>query len=201
MPTSDLMHGVVNRQLTSVSFQTAHTFRPSPVMISSLSWEATGEDITGAAVTQLASGTYPGANRSLGFPFQLADPFLCMKVWWMNGTTVGTDIADVGIYTEAGTKLVSATTPPTVAGANVIQEADCTDTLIPPGRYWCVYAQSGTTATPTMNPLGPAHSRPMGWAQMASGMSGNALVATFVPAAVAGTNVPHHGVAGRTQVA
>lgn len=173
------------------------SYRPNDVLISPLSWCAVGDELTGAGASNFASATYPSANRALAYPFEIADYLTVVKVWWLNGTTATTDSADVAVYDEGGARLVSGGGT-AIATANVVQEVDVTDTLLPPGRYWCAYAQNGVTATPSMSAAAAALTRAMGYAQMASAY---VLPATFTPAAVAAANVPYCGIAGRTQVA
>lgn len=175
------------------------SYRPNDVLISPMSLCAAGIDTYLLSATAFASGTYPASNRALGYMFEIADYFLVRKVWWFNGTTATTNNADVGVYSEDGaTKLVSGGST-LIATANVVQEIDCTDTLLPPGRYWCVYNQNGTTATPMLNSTASVGLlRVMGWAQFAGAVS---LGAAFTPAAIATTGVPFFGIAGRTQVA
>lgn len=174
------------------------SYRPPDVLISPLSWCALGEDMTGTIGPLVASNTYPASNRVLAYPFELADYFLVQKVWWGNGTTATTNNADVGVYTEAGTTLLVSGGSTLIATANVVQEVDVTDTLLAPGRYWCAYAQNGTTATPMGFAITSAVARAQGWAQMAGAVP---LGATFTPAALAGAVVPFFGIAARTQVA
>lgn len=204
MPASSLLTPFIGRPLPQFNDPHVGSARPPMVLIHPLSWEAIGEELTGAGATNLASGTYPSANRGLGFPFEIAEHFLVQKVWWVNGTTATTDRADVGVYYEAGgasSNIVKATTTPTIATANVVQEADCTDTLLVPGRYWCVYAQAGVTATPMAFATPAAIMRAAGCAEMASAMSSNVLGTTWTPSAVTGAVFPFFGIAGRTQVA
>lgn len=175
------------------------SYRPNEVLIGTWSLQAVGAAMVGLATANpVASTAYPASNRAHGFPFEIADYFLVQKVWWLNGTTATTDNADVGVYTEAGTTLLVSGGSTLIATANVVQEKDCTDTLLAPGRYWCVYNQSGTTATPlcwvpTALPL-----RACGCAQFAGAVP---LGASFTPAVIASTLVPVFGIAGRTQVA
>jgi len=174
------------------------SWRPNDVLISPASWCAFGEELTGMGASNWASATYPATNRALGFMFAIAEYMLVQKVWWVNGTTATTDAADVAVYSEAGTSLLVSGGSTNIATANVVQEKDCTDTLLPPGRYWCVYNQNGVTATPLMCAIPVALSRAMGWAQFAGAVP---LGASFTPAAVAAVNVPLFGIAARTQVA
>jgi hypothetical protein len=191
------MHGVVNRQLISTTFQTPHSFHPNDVLISPLSQCASGDEITATGTGAIASGTYPASSRVLAYPIELADYFLVQKFWWISGTTGGTDSADAGIYNEAGTVLLSHSGSTAITGSNdTFQATDPADVLVGPGRYWVAYVQGGTTATPTSVPSSAAGiARINGWAQMAG--SGSTLGSTFTPAAIAGTVFPYFGFSGR----
>jgi hypothetical protein len=199
MPSSQLLHGVINRPLGEETYQ-ARASRPNEVMISVISPNAAGPDCLGVYSPALASATYPATTRALGFMFALGEAFTVQKVWWANGTTATTDNADVAVYDEAGTSLLVSGGSTAIATANVIQEKDCTDTVLAGGaRYWCVYNQSGVTATPlcfTFASVGLL--RVCGVAQFAGAVP---LGATFTPAANASAIFPYFGIAGRTQVA
>ena len=167
--------------------------RPNDPIITTMSWCCCGEDL-GSLSPSFSSNTYPAANRALAVPFEIAFPFLVRKVFWFNGTTATTDSIDVGVYTEAGTRLVSGGGT-AVSGASATQEVDVTDTLLKPGRYWLAYVQNGVTATPIMSATTAANARALGAAQMASAY---VLPATFTPAAIAAANLPLCGIASRT---
>lgn len=196
MPSATSRHYDNARSPISLPF--LPTYRPDDVLISPWSKQALGDHLGAEAMTTQASGTYPAASRVLAYPFALCDPFLCVKVWWHNGTTATTDTADVGVYTEDGTTLLLHGSA-AIATANVVQEVDITDVLLPPGRYWAAYIQGGTTATPLGFTPAAAQMRVIGCAQQAG--SGSALGSTFTPAAIAGAFFPYFGIAQRTQVA
>lgn len=196
MPTSTLRH-TLGARLPLGALAVPPNYRPDMVMIGTWSIQAIGDDFNAIYAANFGSGTYPSANRAIAFPFELSDYFLAQKVWWMNGTTATTNSADVGVYTEAGSLLISGGGT-AIATANVVQEADPGDVLLQPGRYWCAYAQDGTTATPTGLSMTAAQSRSCGCAQMDTAYT---LPSTFTPAAVAGSFIPLFGIAGRTQVA
>lgn len=200
MPTSIVRGGVGNTlPLAQLAFPA--TYRANDVLIHPFSHQADGGSAFGLLNSTIASRTYPASNRALGFQFCLADPFTVMKVWWLNGATATTDNADVGVYTEAGTTLLVSGGSTLIATASIVQEKDCTDTMLAPGRYWCVYNQNGVTATPSGWSAGAAGLIRVtggGWAQFAGAVP---LGASFTPAALAGTVFPFFGIAGRTQVA
>lgn len=176
------------------------SYRPNDVLIGAWSWQACGEDIAGLIHPNFGiASAYPAASRVLAYPFEIGDGFLVQKVWWLNGTTVGTDSHDCGVYTEDGTTLLVSGGSTLSAGANAVQEVDCTDTLVLPGRYWCAFVSGGTTATPVQGGSSAATTRCMGVAQQAG--SGSTLGSTFTPVAAAAATYIVCGIAGRTQVA
>lgn len=172
---------------------------PSEVLISTVSaHNSVGDHAIGLDASAFTSASYPAANRAIAVPLVLAHPFLVQKVFWVNGTTATTDSADVGVYTEAGGLLVSGGGT-AISGASSMQEADVTDTLLRPGRYWIAYAQNGTTATPFAQSYTAAGVlRCTGAAQMDTAY---VLPSTFTPAAVTGTVLPLFGIAARTLAA
>jgi hypothetical protein len=173
-----------------------------PTFISTVSNEAVGIDFHSQNVGAFSpSQTYPSASRVLAYPFQLGDAFLVKKVWWANGGTATTDSCDVGVYSEDGATLHVSGGSTGISGANVLQEKDCTDTLLVPGRYWCAYVQSGVTATPLMTPAGATAIilQTSGCAQMAG--SGSTLGSTFTAASISGLGFPLFGIAATTAVA
>lgn len=196
MPTSAFTSALARTPLSALRgiVMSLEAPRFNEHIITPMSFCSIGVDMAGFVAPVIASATYPAANRALACPFAIAAPFLVRKVFWWNGTTATTDSIDVGVYDEAGARLVSGGGT-AVSGAASTQEVDVTDTLLEPGRYWLAYAQNGTTATPQMTTAGLVHLRAMGCAQMASAY---VLPATFVPAAVAAANFPIMGIASRT---
>ena len=196
MPSSVIRHGL--GRVASVAFPTSPaSYMPDPPLISPYSFGAAFELGT-TVIGALASSTYPATNRAFGYMFTLGDYYLVRKVWWVNGTTATTDSADVAVYTEDGATRLVAAGSTAIATANVVQEVDVTDTLLAPGRYWCVYNQNGVTATPVCCQVVIAQARFCGWAQFAGAVP---LGTTFTPAAIAANLVPYFGIANRTQVA
>lgn len=174
------------------------SYRPDDVLIGTWARQAIGDDLSALAPSTFASAAYPASNRALGFPFELGDSFLVQKVWWVNGTTATTNNADVAVYSEDGATRHVAAGATLIATANVVQEVDVTDTLLKAGRYWCVYNQNGTTATPMAVTTAAILLAATGAAQFAGAVP---LGTTFTPAQVASAFFPLFGVAGRTQVA
>jgi hypothetical protein len=178
---------------------TPASYRPDGIIIHTLSRQAIGDLKQAHNSAALVSFTYPAASRVLAYPFEIANPYLVYKLFWLNGTTATTDSADVGIYNEAGTSRLVSAGSTAIATANAVQEVDVADTLLVPGRYWMAYIQGGVTATPLGWSAAAVHMRCMGYAQQAG--SGSTLGSTFTPAAVTGTGMVMCGLAARTQVA
>jgi hypothetical protein len=122
--------------------------RPPGLLITPWSLESIGVPIQAAAQAVPASALNANAAQlALYVPFRLAETVTCYKVFWNNGTAVAGNV-DVGVYTEAGLKLLSAgaTAQTTVS---VLQEVDTTNTVLPgPARYYMGFvATDATTAT------------------------------------------------------
>lgn len=115
-------------------------------MISPWSLESLGA--TGSASAPPTTGAWGSANRAYYIPFRLEVATTINRLWIANGTTVGTDSWDAGIYASVGgiptTRLVSDGGH-TTAGASVLQYFDITDIVLPPGAYYMAMAGSGTT--------------------------------------------------------
>lgn len=195
MPTDAWRRSAGGLPLAAVPILGSDYSVPNPQIISTVSSCSSGGVLNRIGLATYASNTYPAASRALAIPFWIAYPFLVRKVFWFNGATASTDSADVGVYTEAGARLVSGGGT-TISGANATQEVDVTDTLLQPGRYWMAYSQNGVTATPIMSNAGSAGNvRAAGCAQMASAY---VLPSTFTPAAIASPLIPLIGIASRT---
>jgi len=81
---------------------------------------------TALVVKTTASGTWGTANKAYFYPFRLIEPFIVQKAFWLNGTTVGTDSIDIGMYrmTDFSTgrlNLIRSTGAILSAGASSLQ--------------------------------------------------------------------------------
>lgn len=120
---------------------------PLPV-ISTGSGESLGLEITNL-VGSLGTGTaaaWPSANLAIFIPIRIGAIYTAVKMFWINGATVGTNSVDVGIYDNQGNRLVSQGSTLT-AGANAVQIVDIADTVLAPGLYFMGMAMNGTTDT------------------------------------------------------
>lgn len=108
----------------------------------------TYESIPASVIVQpvnLALGTWPSANWSIGIPFRLVAPFTVSKVHVDTGA-VGNNI-DVGVYAASGgrifstgsTAIVASQTPQTITLGSTV--------LLGPGDYFLAAAVDGTTST------------------------------------------------------
>jgi hypothetical protein len=101
--------------------------------------------ISNSSLNGTASATYISANRAIYIPFALASTATFVKMFVINGAAVSGNI-DVGIYNEAGTRLVSSGST-AQAGTSAIQEFDITDTTLSEGIYYLAVAMDNTTGT------------------------------------------------------
>lgn len=170
---------------------------PPPVMLSVHSRDSISlGDYPHAGAT--ASVAYITVNKAFYYPFRIRYPAVARKFWWFNGTTVGTDSVQVGIYANSYRSVVLGTATVT-SGASVIQTDDIADTLLEPGAYFLAITCNGTT-THLFRASGGN-----GMFGRQSGVlaqtSAYPLPATMAPTADAGaTYAPIFGVAFRTLV-
>lgn len=108
------------------------------LVISTVSLWSLGPGIKTGVATGVA---WPGANVALYVPFRVAYPVTVYKMCIGTGVTAGGNF-DLGIYDEAGTKLVS--TGATARSAQVDHVVDVTDTTLRPGLYYLAQACDGT---------------------------------------------------------
>lgn len=124
-----------------------HRFLPRQ-MISSLdpTLTATGDSMTCGRQTG-ASAAWLGANVAVFIPFTIEVAVTIYRMGWYNGTTVGTNNLDAGIFDRSCSTLLVSTGSTLSAGASAPQQVDVTDTLLMPGDYHLALSCNGTTAT------------------------------------------------------
>ena len=90
-----------------------------------------------------SGGVWPAANRAIYVSVLVENPVVVtqMAVW----VTVQSGNLDVGIYSETGTRLVSAGST-VVGAAAAIQAINIADTLLAPGVYFLAMCVDNTTA-------------------------------------------------------
>ncbi len=118
----------------------------APPFISTLSRYSSGVEWSGSGGTAGAASTAWGtANLARFYLLRLPFMYPMRRMFVANGATISGNV-DVGIYTQAGTKIwTSGSTAQ--SGASVLQYFNATDTLLMPGTYILALAMSSATAT------------------------------------------------------
>lgn len=166
--------------------------------ISPVSPESLGVELAALAAAAPASAAWPTANKAIYVPFELDEEVEVLQFWWQNGTTVGTDNVDVGVYDESGT-LMGKTGATLSAGAAAAQTVTVANLTLPAGRYYLAISVSGTTATFRAIAAGlTAYNSFLGILQQ---LTAHPLPATgsWVPVKVTGNDyIPIFGISTRT---
>lgn len=92
-----------------------------------------------------ATVAWPAANLAIFIPFTIERFVTVYRMGWYNGTTVGTNNFDAGIFDRTCATLLVSTGSTLSAGASQPQEVDVTDTTLPPGDYHLALSCNGTT--------------------------------------------------------
>lgn len=131
-----------------MGFQHSDAQPIDPVFMCSLGGiNALGHQFRGDRTTAPVSGTYETANKVFFYPFQVNQPFLISRFWWLNGATVGTNNVQVGVYDQSFA-LVSSCASTLSAGANGVQYANPSgNAWLPAMRGYIAMWCNGTTAT------------------------------------------------------
>ena len=112
------------------------------------SLESIGQNIvnfnTSGDMAGLGGQFWPLANLAMYIPFCLSVTITIAKLWLYVG--VAANNWDIGIYDEAGTRLVSSGS--TAAASTGIEVADVTDTVVGPGLFYFGQAWNGTAGGP-----------------------------------------------------
>lgn len=100
--------------------------------------------------SQLGTGNpagvaWPAANQAIYIPFVIYEPTVIKTLYTYNGGAVSGN-ADVGIYSEDGTRLTS-TGSTALSGANTQQVYNIDDITLGPGRYYIALALNGTSSS------------------------------------------------------
>lgn len=125
-------------------FQQVRSFG-NPVL-NTYSTESIGPLSFATESASIGQAAWPTANKAFFIPVRISVSVIILKMLWFNGTTVGTNNVDVGIYDNQGNKIVSSGSILT-SGTSSFQEANITDTTIEPGLYYMAMAMDGTTDT------------------------------------------------------
>ena len=92
-----------------------------------------------------AAAAWPTANKAIYCPVLVDRVITVTQMAVVNGATVNGNL-DLGIYDEAGNKVVSKGST-AQSGTNAVQALDITDTELKPGLYFLALASSSGTAT------------------------------------------------------
>lgn len=126
---------------------------PTPTSLFVSPFSAEGYGTQRRMYTTPGNQAYPAANRAHYYPIVVPMACTMYRFFWANGTTVGTNNIQVGVYNDndsgtdgPGTSVLLGTSTLS-AGASVCQFDDITDTPLYPGKYWLAIWCNGTTAT------------------------------------------------------
>lgn len=125
------------QQQTQIGFHlpSLHTF----------SLESVGGEVglfSGAA--QLASTTWPTANKAIYVPLRIRYPYLVKQVWWANGAATLAGTVSVGVYTLGGQQLILGANT-TASGASTVQAVTVTNYLLLPDVYYLALSCSSAS--------------------------------------------------------
>lgn len=126
-----------------------------PPSVSSMGPESALWDCQVLTNQGLGSGAWWSASAGIFVPIVMQRPFVVVQLWVVNGGAVSGNF-DIGVYDYGLAKKVSQSAAQ--AGTNVKQLVNCTDTSLPPGRYYLGLAFDNTTAQVqrfTLNSFGP----------------------------------------------
>jgi hypothetical protein len=142
--------------------------RPGEITINPWSYQSLGVPLLSMGLGVPASNNFVTANLAIFVPFWVPETVVIYKMGWGNGTAVAGNI-DVGIYDEAGVRLVSTGTT-AQSGTSVVQVVDVGDTTLARGRYYLAAASDTSGATQKWIAVIPAAGIPqsLGIVQMAA---------------------------------
>jgi len=136
------------------------------------------------------ASNWPANNRAVYMPIHLPSRFTIARFMVCNGTSVSGNF-DVGIYNDAGTRLLS-TGAVLQSGTNAVQYAGVTDLSLPAGHYYLALVLSSTGGETRRVTIGDQYQGRV------SGLLQEALGATTLPTTMTGvsytnTNAPCFG--------
>lgn len=168
------------------------TYRGAPHLISPMSPESIGPELAAAGAAAASSQTWPTANKAFYVPVYLTIPIVVGRLWVLNGATAGNSW-DVGIYTNAGGRIVS-TGSTLQAGTSVIQSVAIAATALEKGNYYLAMSMNGTTGTVFRTNPAAGLVRAMGCLVQTNAF---ALPATATAAVADAAHIPIFGLAVR----
>jgi hypothetical protein len=117
--------------------------RPLPLHITSTGpYGNIGAMSNAANSFAFGASNWPANNRAVYCPVHLPSRFTIARFMLANGTSVSGNF-DMGIYDDAGTRLLS-TGAVAQSGTNVVQYAGVTDQSFPAGHYYLALVLSST---------------------------------------------------------
>jgi hypothetical protein len=128
--------------------------RPGEITINPWSYQSLGPALYAMGQAAHASQNFVTANLAVFIPFWVPAPVVIYSMAWLNGTAVAGNL-DCGIYSEAGTRLVSAGST-AQASANAVQVVNVADTTLARGRYYLAFASDTSGATQKVSAVLPA---------------------------------------------
>lgn len=123
-----------------MSYSPAGNWNPSVGLITPWSAESIGVGlVTTATTSAVSTGTWPSANLAIYVPFEVSATVTVSAAAYYSNAATGN--FDVGVYSSAGTRLVSKGSTAIATGFNVVS---LTSTLLLPGRYYMGFVHSAT---------------------------------------------------------
>lgn len=118
--------------------------RPGEVVIHPWSYQSLGVALFAMAQTP-SSQNFVTASLAVYVPFWVPETVVVTQLGWFNGAAVAGNL-DVGIYDEAGARLVSSGSTAQATTA-ALQAVDVTDTTLIRGSYYLALASDTSDAT------------------------------------------------------
>lgn len=117
----------------------------TPLFVSSFSRYGIGIEARNGGAGTFAAFTWT-ANQAVYIPIAIPWPYQVRRLFWVNGSTITTSNADIGIYTEGGGRIFSQGST-AMSGASAVQYVTpATPFWLTPGRYYLAWNCSSTTS-------------------------------------------------------
>lgn len=166
-------------------------YEPTPIHVCSigryngLPWTVADLGTGGVGTTG-----WPANNLAIYIPISIPIPFVVARFMVANGSNI-TGNVDVGIYSAAGTLLLSTGTTAR-ANASAVQYIGVTDTVFQAGHYYLALVASSTTGTFLRVSFSSA-TRAIFGGPLQEALGSTVLPATMTPASYAQTDVFQFG--------
>lgn len=172
-------------------FQPEFIYQPVPFHVCSLGRYSSA--VWGLAVLgdgDRLTGGWTANNLAIYVPVSMPTPFTIARFMIANGSNI-TGNVDVGIYSAAGTRLLS-TGSTARANASAVQYLDVTNMVFQRGNYYLGMVGSSTTGTYLQVTVANAvRGRVLGVLEEQLGAT--TLPGTMTPVALTGTSLPQFG--------